>query len=64
MHQMETPEQLRSKLVSLCVGTKLDREGVHTVTFQPLKSRVNQDHCDQKVGYRRADVVVLSGMQW
>jgi hypothetical protein len=40
--QMETLEQFRSKLVSLSVGTKLD-EGVHTVTFQPLKARVNQD---------------------
>ncbi|KIM75627.1 hypothetical protein PILCRDRAFT_13408 [Piloderma croceum F 1598] len=39
---METLEQFRCKLVSLCVGTKLD-EGVHTVTFQPLKARVNQD---------------------
>ena len=39
---METLEQFRNKLVSLCVGTKLDG-GVHTVTFQLLKARVNQD---------------------
>ena len=32
-----------AKLVSLCIGTKLEEAGVHTVTFQPLLSRVNQD---------------------
>jgi pyruvate dehydrogenase phosphatase len=43
LRQMETLEQLRRKLVSLCIGTKLEEAGVHTVTFQPLLSRVNQD---------------------
>jgi hypothetical protein len=40
---METLEQLRSKLMNLCIETKLEEEGVHTVSFQPLKSRINQD---------------------
>ena len=43
LHQMETLEQLRGKLVNLCIGMKLEEEGVHTVSFQPLKSRINQD---------------------
>ena len=43
LRQMETLEQLRRKLVSLCIGTELEEAGVHTVTFQPLLSRVNQD---------------------
>jgi pyruvate dehydrogenase phosphatase len=40
---METLEQLRKKLLSLCLGTKLEEEGVHTVTFQPLPSRITED---------------------
>ena len=40
---MEKLEQLRTKLVSFCVGTKLEEEGVHTVTFQPMLSRINED---------------------
>jgi hypothetical protein len=39
---MGTLEQVRSKFVGLCIGTKLEKEGVHAVTYQPLKSRVNQ----------------------
>ena len=41
---MENLEQVRSKFMGLCIGTKLEEEGVHAVTYQPLKSRVNQDH--------------------
>ena len=40
---METLGQIRGQLLSLCIGTKLEGEGVHTVSFQPLESRVNQD---------------------
>jgi pyruvate dehydrogenase phosphatase len=40
---METLEQLRRKLLGLCIGTKLEEEGVHTVTFQPLHSKINED---------------------
>jgi pyruvate dehydrogenase phosphatase len=40
---MENLEQVRSKFVGLCVGTKLEEAGVYAVTYQPLKSRVNQD---------------------
>jgi hypothetical protein len=39
---MGTLEQVRSKFVGLCVGTKLEEERVHVVSYQPLKSRVNQ----------------------
>ena len=40
---METLEQLRRKLLGLCIGTKLEEEGVHAVTFQPLLSKINED---------------------
>jgi hypothetical protein len=46
--EMETLEQLRRKLLSLCIGTKLEEEGVHTVTFQPLLSRINEDRMATK----------------
>ena len=39
---METLEQLRRKLLGLCIGTK-SKEGVHAVTFQPLLSKINED---------------------
>jgi pyruvate dehydrogenase phosphatase len=29
--------------MSLCVSTKLEKEGVHAVSFQPMLSRVNED---------------------
>jgi hypothetical protein len=41
---MEPPEQVCNKFIGLCIGTKLEEEGVDVVTYQPLKSRVNQDH--------------------
>jgi len=40
---METLGQIRGQLLSLCKGKKLEGEGVHMVSFQPLESRVNQD---------------------
>lgn len=43
--QMETLEQLHRKFLSLCVGTTLEEVlvGAHTVTFQPMHSRINED---------------------
>jgi hypothetical protein len=40
---MATLEEVRRKLTGMCMGTKLEEEGVHAVTFQPMPSKVNQD---------------------
>jgi pyruvate dehydrogenase phosphatase len=40
---MPTLDEARRKFVTLCKGTTFKEHGVHTVTFQPLLSKVNQD---------------------
>ena len=47
-YQILTLEDARRKLVSLCKGAKMEQDGVHAVTFQPLPSKVNQDRVVSK----------------
>ena len=40
---MSTLNEVREELSALCESRKLESLGIHTVTFQPLRSRVSED---------------------